>query len=156
MVAAVLWVAYGYMVRTPHPGTPTTTAPISTTSVVVTAPQESGAPPSPQGQFIGATMCKGLGADFSPVQPTETFQPNDKLNCSVQYRDLREGQVVEARWLKDGDELKRSSYHAKKDESGGYISFSLRTTEPWPTGAYQVQLYFERQLVHTVNFRVAR
>ncbi len=98
---------------------------------------------SPAAVVESVTMSYALDADYRPMQPTEHYAPQSRFYCAALVRGLRPGMVVSARWLYQGNLIKRTDYVVQQT-GNGYVGFELTNDKPpWPEGQYSVEILID-------------
>ena len=104
-----------------------------------------------------ANMCQEVDEDSRPVDATKVFAPDtSKLFLSVKLSNAPDDTEVKAEWVYVKGELEDVSDHllGEYTVTTEYISFSLSSTDVWPTGDYKVVLYIDGKEKLTVPFAV--
>jgi hypothetical protein len=109
-----------------------------------------------RGFLKGATLCKSVDSDYSPVNPTESFDCGDKFFCSVEVEHIPPATKVLGKWYHGSDLIDEKGVPLK-DGGDGYIGLSCSYPgKEWPEGDYRVEIYFDDHLVEVKKFAVSR
>lgn len=113
-------------------------------------------PPLPAGDFriTSVTLGKAVDEEGQVGQPLTVFAPQDKIHAAVVAVGSSDGLTLSARWLAaDGSEVARAGQSLNPD-SPTVTTFSIAQPEPWPAGAYQVEIAINDRVVETRTFEV--
>ena len=133
---------------------PAASTPVDTAAAAEDAPAEL--PPLPTGDFRVAAIELGAAVDEEGrvPRPTEVFAPTDTIHAAVIGVGTSPGLTLSARWLAaDGSELARAG-QSLAPEAPTVTRFSLSQPEPWPPGAYRVEIAINDRIVETRSFEV--
>jgi len=124
------------------------------TSIISPSPGSSAAETPINPKFVNATMCGRLGPSKEPLENKTTFPPSSRFYCSVEVKDLEEGDRVTAKWYKGSEMVKEFVYDVKKTPID-YIGFSLSRDKGWPIGDdYRVDIFINDEEVASREFDV--
>jgi len=123
--------------------------------IVILFVSACGTPASSTGPVVeSVTPSHGLGGDYRPLEPAENFAPEETFYCAVLMRGLQPGVVVSARWLYQGNLVKRTDYVVQQT-GNGYVGFELANdSPPWPAGQYSVEILVDHSRAGTAGFTV--
>jgi hypothetical protein len=102
----------------------------------------------------GTTLCKSVDEHYRPIDPTESFNKDEKFYCSIEVKDLPPGTKALGKWCKDSGLIDEKDVFMK-DGGNGFISFSCTPEKEWPEGEYSIEIYFNNHLVETRKFTVS-
>lgn len=113
-------------------------------------------PPLPVGDFRIATVTLGKAVDGEGQvrAPLETFGPRDRIFASVVSLGSSEGLMLSARWTTaEGAEVAQAG-QSLSPAAPTVTTFSIAQPEPWPVGAYQVEIAINGRVAETRSFQV--
>ncbi|HEU0151786.1 MAG TPA: hypothetical protein VFQ84_00425 [Arenimonas sp.] len=113
-------------------------------------------PPLPTGDFriTAVSLGKAVDEEGQVVEPLTVFAPGDRLHAAVVAVGSSEGLTLSARWLAaDGTEVAKAGQSLSPD-TPTVTTFSIAQPEPWPPGAYQVEIAINDRVVETRTFEV--
>ncbi len=119
------------------------------------ASEASPAPVESDGVVAQAVLCRGLGKNYEPVDPTTTFAPDQSLHCSLLVKQGRQGQEFKLRWYNDHQLMQETAHALSKDIVRGYLGFTLTAHEGWKPGPYQAEVDVDGRPVRRLSFQVA-
>ena len=109
----------------------------------------------PQAGSIQAVTSRGLDDQYRPLEPTGEFAPDETFYLSVRVERIVPGSILTARWYYGQSLIIAQDQVVRDSEAAHVIGFELRRTDdPWPSGAYHVQLLLNGTPVGTVQFNV--
>jgi hypothetical protein len=101
-------------------------------------------------------ICKSVDGNYAPIDPTTNFPlGTSSIYLTVKFRNFSKNDTVVVVWsyLGTGKEISTQEFIPEKFGSG-YYSFNIKFTEGFPSGAYNVLVYFNKNLFKTVEFTV--
>jgi hypothetical protein len=113
-------------------------------------------PPLPTGDFriTSVSLGKAVDEEGQVAEPLTTFAPGDKIHAAVIAVGSSDGLTLSARWLAaDGTEVAKAG-QSLSPETPTVTTFSISQPEPWPVGAYQVEIAINDRVVETRTFEV--
>lgn len=113
-------------------------------------------PPLPTGDFriTSVSLGKAVDEEGQVGEPLTTFAPGDKIHAAVVAVGSSDGLTLSARWLAaDGTEVAKAG-QSLSPETPTVTTFSINQPEPWPVGAYQVEIAINDRVVETRTFEV--
>lgn len=113
-------------------------------------------PPLPSGDFRITSVSLGtqVDAEGQVREGVTQFAPGDKIHAAVVAVGSSDGLTLSARWLAaDGTEVAKAGQSLSPD-APTVTTFSIAQPEPWPVGAYQVEIAINDRVVETRTFEV--
>ncbi len=97
--------------------------------------------------------------DFSPVNPSKTFGPDDVIHAVVAVKGAPQGTLFTARWLAVdvGDpEQENKQMDVTETEQGGSgnLDFTLTPDGKFLPGTYRFEIYVDNQLIQTRDYSI--
>ena len=117
------------------------------------APEE---PPMPSGDFrvVAVELGTTLDEDGRVAGPRDVFAPGDTIHAAVVGVGSSPGLTLSARWLAaDGSEVAKAG-QSLAPEAPTVATFTVSQPDPWPTGAYRVEVAINDRVVETRSFEV--
>lgn len=117
------------------------------------APEE---PPMPSGDFrvVAVELGTTLDEDGRVAGPRDVFAPGDTIHAAVVGVGTSPGLTLSARWLAaDGSEVAKAG-QSLAPEAPTVATFTVSQPDPWPTGAYRVEVAINDRVVETRAFEV--
>jgi len=112
---------------------------------------------APEPLSIGSiTVCKDVGEDSSPVNPTDEFPPaTSVIYISIEVNNMAVEDKITVSWnyLETGDEI-NTTYFTPEESGSGYIGFNIMLDQGFPAGEYNAEIYLNDQIYETVSFTV--
>jgi hypothetical protein len=110
---------------------------------------------NPPAGSIQAVTSRGLDDEYRPLEPTGIFTPDETFYLSVRAERIPAGSILNVRWYYGSSLIHSQDQIIRDSEDIHVIGFELsRTDEPWPPGAYHVQLLINGSPVGTAQFSV--
>lgn len=110
----------------------------------------AGGPPA-VGEVVSA---KDLDASYKPVDPTATYKPSDTFKISVEVQNIEVGNIVNVKYVFDGEEYYASTLTADQ-EGSGYYGFTLQpSSDGHAIGQYTVEVSLNGKLEKSITFTV--
>ncbi|MFC1959212.1 hypothetical protein ACFLYO_00735 [Chloroflexota bacterium] len=105
--------------------------------------------------YVQAVTARSLDANFNPIEPTDVFFPDEALNLSVRLENVPPHTIVSARWFYEDREILTQDQVAANSIMRQSLGFELqRTDQPWPEGAYRVEVMLNAVVMGEVLFTV--
>lgn len=101
-------------------------------------------------------ICKSIDSNFAPVDPINIFPSGiTAVYLAVKYKNFTKEDNLKAVWsyLEIGKEISTQEFTPEKFGSG-YHSFNIKIAEGFPSGKYNVKIYFNSNLLKTLEFTV--
>ncbi len=98
-------------------------------------------------------MTRGVDEYLRPLEPTNTFAPEETFYCSVQVQDLREGTILAAKWYQ-GSDLIGEEQAMLSQAFSGHLKFKLAPVGVWEVGDYALEVYLDGELAGSATFEV--
>lgn len=144
-----------------EPAAPAATdAAVANTDAAVDAASDAAAepelPPLPSGDFRIASVSLGreVDAEGQVRHPLEAFRPTDRIQAAVVGIGSSDGLTLSARWTTaDGTEIAKAG-QSLAPTAPTVTTFAITQPEPWPVGAYRVEIAINDRVVETRDFRV--
>lgn len=117
------------------------------------APEE---PPMPGGDFrvVAVELGTELDEEGRVPRPQDVFTTVDTIHAAVVGVGSSPGLTLSARWLlEDGTQVAKAG-QALSPEAPTVTTFSITQPEPWPAGAYRVEVAINERVVETRSFRI--
>ena len=99
-----------------------------------------------------------LAKDEAGTQSTTTFRPEDVFYLKVGLANTPDGTKVKAVWTAveaEGAEANTLFDDAELTSGSATLTFDLNNSNPWPVGAYKVDVYLNDKLDRSLPFRVS-
>lgn len=113
-------------------------------------------PPMPGGDFrvVAVELGTALDEDGRVAAPRDVFAPGDTIHAAVVGVGTSPGLTLSARWTTaDGTEVAKAG-QSLVPEAPTVASFTVSKPDPWPTGAYRVEVAINDRVVETRAFEV--
>lgn len=113
-------------------------------------------PPMPSGDFrvVAVELGTTLDEEGRVAAPRDVFAPGDTIHAAVVGVGTSPGLTVSARWTTaDGIEVARAG-QSLSPEAPTVATFTVSKPDPWPTGAYRVEVAINDRVVETRAFEV--
>ncbi len=113
-------------------------------------------PPLPTGDFriTSVSLGKAVDEEGQVAEPLTSFAPGDKIHAAVVAVGSSDGLTLSARWLAaDGTQVAKAG-QSLSPQTPTVTTFSIAQPEPWPVGAYQVEIAINDRVVETRTFEV--
>ena len=139
-------------------GEPETAAPAEGATDAVAQADEAlpEEPPMPSGDFrvVAVELGTTLDEDGRVTAPRDVFKPGDTIHAAVVGVGTSPGLTLSARWLAaDGSEVAKAG-QSLSPEAPTVATFTVSQPDPWPTGAYRVEVAINDRVVETRAFEV--
>lgn len=113
-------------------------------------------PPLPVGDFriTSLTLGKAVDAEGQVANAQDVFAPGDTIHAAVVSVGSSEGLTLTARWTAaDGTEVAQAG-QSLAPTTPLVTTFTIAQAEPWPVGAYQVEIAINGRVVEARAFQV--
>lgn len=113
-------------------------------------------PPMPSGDFrvVAVELGSRLDEEGRVAAPRDVFAPGDTIHAAVVGVGTSPGLTLSARWTTaDGTEVAKAG-QSLAPEAPTVASFTVSKPDPWPTGAYRVEVAINDRVVETRAFEV--
>jgi hypothetical protein len=103
-----------------------------------------------------AVICKNIDSNYSPIDPTVIFPADtNEIHLSVKFKNFTDKDGLKVVWKYIETEEDISTQEFTPQESGsGYHSFDIKIAEGFPSGRYNVKLYFNGNLFISSDFTI--
>jgi hypothetical protein len=112
---------------------------------------------APEPLSIGSiTVCKDVGEDYSPVNPTDEFPPDTSviyISVGVNNMTPEDKITVTLIYMETGDEIKTTDF-TTEEAGSGYKSFKIVFDQGFPAGEYNAEVYLNDEIYEMVRFTV--
>ena len=128
----------------------------ATDAATAAADATAALPPLPTGDFrvTSVSLGKAVDEEGQVREPLTSFAPGDKIHAAVVAVGGSDGLTLSARWLAaDGTEVAKAG-QSLSPQTPTVTTFSVAQPEPWPVGAYQVEIAINDRVVETRTFEV--
>ena len=112
--------------------------------------------PMPGGDFrvVAVELGTELDEEGRVPRPQDVFTTVDTIHAAVVGVGSSPGLTLSARWLlEDGTQVAKAG-QALVPEAPTVTTFSITQPEPWPAGAYRVEIAINERVVETRSFTV--
>lgn len=103
-----------------------------------------------------AVLCKNTDSNYAPIDPTDIFPSGTNEICmSIKFKNFtsKDSLKVVWRYIETEEEINTQEFNPQEPCSG-YHSFNLKIAEGFPSGTYNVKLYFNGDLYKSSDFKV--
>jgi hypothetical protein len=103
-----------------------------------------------------AVICKSVDSNYSPIDPTDIFpSETNEIHLSVKFKNFTDKDSLRVVWKYIETEKDISTQEFTPQESGsGYHSFNIKIADGFPSGRYNVKLYFNGNIFISSDFTV--
>jgi hypothetical protein len=101
-------------------------------------------------------ICKNIDSNFAPVDPTNIFPSGaSAVYLAVKFKNFTKEDSLKVVWsyLEIGKEISTQEFIPEKFGSG-YHGFNIKVAEGFPSGKYNIKVYFNNNLFKTLEFTV--
>lgn len=133
-----------------------TAAPAQATAETAEAAAVPDEPPMPGGDFrvVAVELGTELDQEGRVPRPQDVFTTVDTIHAAVVGVGSSPGLTLSARWLlEDGTQVAKAG-QALVPDAPTVTTFSITQPEPWPAGAYRVEIAINERVVETRSFTV--
>jgi hypothetical protein len=103
-----------------------------------------------------AVLCKNIDSNYTPIDPTDIFPSGTiEIHMSIKFKNFTNKDTLKVVWkyIETGNEISTQEF-SPKDSGSGYHSFNIKVAEGFPSGKYNVKLYFNGNLFISSDFTV--
>ncbi|HYN89489.1 MAG TPA: hypothetical protein VER55_13225, partial [Ardenticatenaceae bacterium] len=101
------------------------------------------------------TMAKDLNDAFEPIEPTDTYDPDESFHASIEVANVPNGIHISNRWYFGSVLLREAGTTTRQDVSRQLLASVLTSPEEgWEPGDYRLEVYFADELMDTAEFSV--
>jgi len=111
----------------------------------------------PESQILEVTLSSEINDKLEPVNPTDVFGTTDSFFACVKLDYHLSGDNLNTKWYFGEDELiDEISLDLENYYLPGYSAFHMigDASNPWPSGEYKVEIYFNDALYDKYDFKV--
>jgi len=103
-----------------------------------------------------AVVCKNIDSNYAPIDPTDIFPAGtNEMHLSVKFKNFTDKDNLKVVWKYVETEEEISKQEFIPQESGsGFHSFNIKIAGEFPSGRYNVKLYFNGNLFISSDFTV--
>jgi hypothetical protein len=105
-------------------------------------------------KLLEVSLGTALDADNLVAKPKTQFGTKDKIYASVLSNGKHQGLNIKARWTAPDGSLVAETEQALVPIKGTVSTFSIGNTQPWPIGAYTLDISLNGLVQRTVSFEV--
>jgi len=103
-----------------------------------------------------AVVCKNIDSNYAPIDPTDIFPSGtDEIYISIKFKNFTNKDSLKVVWkyVETGEDISTQEF-SPQESGSGYHSFIIRVAEGFPSGRYNVKLYFNGNLYKSSDFTV--
>jgi len=105
-------------------------------------------------KLLDVAVGTSLDSDNLVSKPRTIFSTKDKIYASVLSNGKHQGLNIKARWTAPDGKLVAETEQALVPTSGTVSTFSISNDQPWPAGAYTLDISLDNVVQRTVSFEV--
>jgi len=105
-------------------------------------------------KLLEVNLGTALDADNLVTKPKVLFGTKDKIYASVLSNGKHQGLSIKARWTAPDGSLVAETEQALVPVKGTVSTFSIGNSQPWPIGAYKLDISLNDQVQRTVSFEI--
>jgi hypothetical protein len=105
-------------------------------------------------KILEVNVGTSLDSDNLVTKPKTVFTGKDKIYASVLSNGKHQGLNIKARWTAPDGKLVAETIQTIVPTSATVSTFSISNEQPWPTGAYTLDISLNDQVQRTVSFEV--
>ncbi len=105
-------------------------------------------------KLLEVNLGTAVDADNLVVNPKTQFGPKDKIYASVLSSGKHQGLNIQAKWTAPDGTLVAETEQALVPTAGTVSTFSISHDQPWPVGAYTLDISLNGLVQRTVNFEI--
>ncbi len=105
-------------------------------------------------KLLEVNLGTSLDSDNLVTKPKTVFGTKDKIYASVLSNGKHQGLTIKARWTAPDGSLVAETEQALVPVKGTVSTFSVGNSQPWPIGAYTLDISLNGQVQRTVSFEV--
>ena len=103
-----------------------------------------------------AVVCKSIDSNYAPIDPTDIFPSGtNEINISIKFKNFTNKDSLKVVWkyVETGEDISTQEF-SPQESGSGYHSFNIKIAEEFPSGRYNVKLYFNSNLYISSDFTV--
>jgi len=103
-----------------------------------------------------AVVCKKIDSNYAPIDPTDIFPSGtNEIHMSIKFKNFTNKDSLKVVWkyVETGEDISTQEFNPQESGSG-YHSFNIKIAEEFPSGRYNVKLYFNGNLFISSDFTV--
>ena len=103
-----------------------------------------------------AVVCKNIDSNYAPIDPTDIFPSGTNgIHISIKFKNFTNKDSLKVVWkyVETGEDISTQEF-SPQESGSGYHSFNIRVAEGFPSGRYNVKLYFNGNLYKSSDFTV--
>jgi hypothetical protein len=103
-----------------------------------------------------AIVCKNIDSNYAPIDPTDIFPSGtNEIHISIKFKNFTNKDSLKVVWkyIETGEDISTQEF-SPKESGSGYHSFNIKFAEGFPSGRYNVKLYFNGNLYKSSDFTV--
>lgn len=105
-------------------------------------------------KLLEVNLGAAVDADNLVTKPKLVFAARDKIYASVLSTGKHQGLTIKARWTAPDGKLVAETEQALVPEKATVSTFSIGNAQPWPSGAYTLDISLNGLVQRTVSFEV--
>jgi hypothetical protein len=101
-------------------------------------------------------VCKNIDANYAPIDPADIFPSGtNEIHVSIKFKNFTTKDSLKVVWkyIETGEDINIQEF-SPQESGSGYHSFNLKIAEGFPSGRYNVKLYFNSNLFISSDFTV--
>ena len=103
-----------------------------------------------------AVVCKNIDSNYAPIDPTDIFPSGtNEIHISIKFKNFTNKDSLKVVWkyVETGEDISTQEF-SPQESGSGYHSFNIKIAEEFPSGRYNVKLYFNGNLFISSDFTV--
>lgn len=105
-------------------------------------------------KLLEVNLGTSLDSDNLVTNPKTQFGQNDKIYASVLSAGTHQGLNIKAKWTAPDGTLVAETEQALVPTAGTVSTFSISHDQPWPAGAYTLDILLNGLVQRTVTFEI--
>jgi len=105
-------------------------------------------------KLLDVTLGTSLDSDNLVATPKTQFGSKDKIYASVLSNGAHQGLIIKAKWTAPDGTLVAETEQPLVPTAGTVSTFSISHVEPWPKGAYTLDIMLNGQVQRTLTFEI--
>lgn len=105
-------------------------------------------------KLLEVNLGTSLDSDNLVTNPKTQFGQKDKIYASVLSSGKHQGLSIKAKWTAPDGTLVAETEQALVPTAGTVSTFSISHNEPWPAGAYTLDILLNGLVQRTVSFEI--